>query len=556
MRDDFQYFGTATTDADGSFAFRTMTPGAGVERPAHLHIIAHRNGEPLLITQLYFAEDHGVLLDDYIYRQRGEGYDELLFMQDIAAACYAGEATVGARVVFAQVVLDQGEGALAPTPTQPRGNFYPIVDFRGYDNDLLDADPHQEQLTVNDVPEILSGRVGDGLWFIGKLFNRAGEQLEGYQIQLWQADDHGRHNHPDDDAPIELRDDFQYFGIAHTDGDGFLVFRTLKPFPYRQRPAHLHFIVKQNDEPVLVSQFFFPEDRAYVLRDRIYLARSHGDDELLFMHDVASDCKTGEETDRLRVLMGQIVINQDEGPRLPNPVLAPGPFQPVIDFSDYDNDLLDANPYQERLTVADVPQIMPSRAGNEVWLKGVLTDRAGQPLAGYLIEFWHVDENGRYNHPLDCISGERREDFQYFGAMTTDESGVFVFRTLQPVEYDERRPAHFHVKVKRADQLPLISQLYFPEDSEEVLSERIFLRDGGDESLILEDVNSADATVGLRVVMGPIVLDLGEGPLSPTASQGEGPYYPVVDFSGYDNDLLDANPHQEPLTIADVPGLE
>ena len=57
-----------------------------------------------------------------------------------------------------------------------------------------------------------------------------------------------------------------------------------------------------------------------------------------------SDCKTGEETDRLRVLMGQIVIDQDEGPRLPNPVLAPGPFQPVIDFSGYDNDLLNADP--------------------------------------------------------------------------------------------------------------------------------------------------------------------------------------------------------------------
>ena len=75
------------------------------------------------------------------------------------------------------------------------------------------------------------------------------------------------------------------------------------------------------------------------------------------MHDVASDCKTGEETDRLRVLMGQIVIDQDEGPRLPNPVLAPGPFQPVIDFSGYDNDLLNADPHQERLTIGDISRI-------------------------------------------------------------------------------------------------------------------------------------------------------------------------------------------------------
>ena len=34
LRDDFQYFGTTTTDEAGNFTFRTMTPGASRAGPA------------------------------------------------------------------------------------------------------------------------------------------------------------------------------------------------------------------------------------------------------------------------------------------------------------------------------------------------------------------------------------------------------------------------------------------------------------------------------------------------------------------------------------------
>ena len=222
---------------------------------------------------------------------------------------------------------------------------------------MLDPRLDQGALTIAAVPEIALGRVGDDIWVIGTVYDRAGQQLGGYEIQLWQADDHGRHHHPDDDSPYALRDDFQYFGTAHSDASGALVFRTLKPLPYRQRPAHLHFFVKREGETILTSQFFFPEDHAFVLQDRLYLTRGHGDAELLFLHDVTNDCLAGAPSENTRILQGRIVLEQGSGPQDPSPALAPGPFPPVIDFSAYDNDLLDADPRQERLTLEDVPQI-------------------------------------------------------------------------------------------------------------------------------------------------------------------------------------------------------
>ena len=357
LREDFQYFGTATSDEKGDFIFRTQTPGTVSEQPAHLNLLVREGETTLLTTKWFFPEDGAIVASSRTETQYNAKNNVLLLLQDIAPECATTAHNEMPRIVFAQIVLDRGTGALYPTLPQDIGPFYPEAASGGSDNDLLDSQPDQEALTIDDVPEIALGRVGDDIWMIGTVYDRAGRQLEGYEIQLWQADDHGRHYHPDDDAPYELRDDFQYFGTAHTDGDGYLVFRTMKPYPYRQRPAHLHIVVKHAGETQLVTQFFFPEDHAYVLRDRLYLSRGHGDDELLFLHDLTNDCMTGGASDSLRVLQGRIVLQQGIGPHEPIPGLGLGPFPPVIDFSGYDNDLLDADPYQERLIISDIPQI-------------------------------------------------------------------------------------------------------------------------------------------------------------------------------------------------------
>ena len=182
---------------------------------------------------------------------------------------------------------------------------------------------------------------------------------------------------------------------------------------------------------------------------------------------------------------------------------------------------------------------------------GTVTDRTGQTLVGYTIVLWQVDEHGNYNHPDHSAPSGLREDFQYFGTTATDENGSFVFRTQQPPAYD-RRPPHLHFKVKQENATVLTSQLYFPEDREQVLRDYIYQPDG-DETLFVREASDASTTELPRVVTTQIVLDRASGELAPTPHLDEGPYYPVVDFSDYDNDLLDANPYQERLTIDDVP---
>jgi len=55
--DNFQGYGTATTDAQGRYAFTTIRPVAYAGRPAHLHVRVTSAGGMPLTTQLYVAGD-------------------------------------------------------------------------------------------------------------------------------------------------------------------------------------------------------------------------------------------------------------------------------------------------------------------------------------------------------------------------------------------------------------------------------------------------------------------------------------------------------------------
>ena len=160
-------------------------------------------------------------------------------------------------------------------------------------------------------------------------------------------------------------------------------------------------------------------------------------------------------------------------------------------------------------------------------LYGHVLDESGQPLNGYAVEIWQVDANGSYDHPNDPSTGNRDRNFQFYGTSVTDVNGLFAFRTIVPARY-EPRPRHIHFKVKKDGQTVLASQFYIAGDV------------NIDEMLLLNLSDKKDAIGNpIKLAFKDIVINTGSGGnLSPTPSQQEGPYYPVVDVSAFDNDLV------------------
>ena len=192
--------------------------------------------------------------------------------------------------------------------------------------------------------------------------------------------------------------------------------------------------------------------------------------------------------------------------------------------------------------------------GEVVQLQGQVLDTEGNPLAGAVVEIWHTDVNGNYDHPNDTPSAELIDTFQYFGTATADDEGYYAFLTIKPAAYDFR-PTHIHVKVKIDGEDALITQFYFEEDRDVVEQDGAFANAGDTLFLTTSETTDVDDNP-LRIATGNLILDLNGADadtLTPTARQAEGPYYPVVDFSDYDNNLNSAAHDDEPvLPILDM----
>ncbi len=141
-----------------------------------------------------------------------------------------------------------------------------------------------------------------------------------------------------------------------------------------------------------------------------------------------------------------------EGSLLPaTPSDAEGPFYPVDIPSDSDNDLL---------RVVGMKDISP---GQLAYVHGTVVDRHGTPVDGARVEIWQCDEGGVYHHPGDGGNPDLR--FQGFGAMATNLTGAYHFRTLRPVPYARRTP-HIHFRISTPGFDRLTTQLYVAEEAE------------------------------------------------------------------------------------------
>jgi protocatechuate 3,4-dioxygenase beta subunit len=179
-------------------------------------------------------------------------------------------------------------------------------------------------------------------------------------------------------------------------------------------------------------------------------------------------------------------------------------------------------------------------AGDPIQIQGQVLTTDGIPIEGTLVEIWHTDSNGRYNHPNDSSADQLIEGFQYFGAATTDADGNYAFLTLKPAAY-ENRPTHIHVKVFVGGTEVLTTQFYFADEETLVAADGVTQGTDDLDSLFLALSEVTDSSGTVQIIgTGDLVIDMngnGADALTPTPAQTEGPYYPVIDFSSYDNNL-------------------
>ena len=150
----------------------------------------------------------------------------------------------GVREVLAQ--------ALKRTPRQDLGPFYPVLKPLDQDADLT---------TI----AAKSGRAeGQVIHIMGRVLNLQGQPVQGASMEIWQANTHGRYNHPSDTNPAPLDPHFEGFAVLTTDAEGHYRFKTIKPGAYpagpdRMRPPHIHFEVTGRTNRVVTQMYFAGE---------------------------------------------------------------------------------------------------------------------------------------------------------------------------------------------------------------------------------------------------------------------------------------------------------
>jgi protocatechuate 3,4-dioxygenase beta subunit len=122
----FQSYGTALTDANGLFAFRTIVPARYEPRPRHIHFKVKKDGAEILTSQFYFSSDADAA-------QAGPGA-ALLLLELRDAQDASGNAL---KLASKDIVVETGSGGSLPiTPSQTEGPYYPVIDIAAFDNDL------------------------------------------------------------------------------------------------------------------------------------------------------------------------------------------------------------------------------------------------------------------------------------------------------------------------------------------------------------------------------------------------------------------------------------
>lgn len=147
--------------------------------------------------------------------------------------------------------------------------------------------------------------------------------------------------------------------------------------------------------------------------------------------------------------------------------------------------------------------------GQEVVVKGVLTNDKCEPIPNATIIIWQASKTGRYNHTGDAVNEnflhpvtgemiERKLDpfFQSWGQTTTNADGEYEFRTIvpgfYPADVDDGwyRPPHIHFLVSATGYEQFVTQMYFRGDA---IDDNEFIQELNAKDLLLQGDNLTEA---------------------------------------------------------------
>jgi len=166
---------------------------------------------------------------------------------------------LGAGVAGAATVLGAGRrvmAACAPTAYQITGPFYPVA-------------VEQQDWDMTRVAGGVGRAEGEVIEVVGRVLNERCEPVPYAVVEVWQANTHGRYDHPNDPNPAPLDPNFQGYARLVTDVDGRYRVLTVKPGAYPvnlpqfrdwTRPPHIHFKIHQTFAETVTTQMYFAGD--------------------------------------------------------------------------------------------------------------------------------------------------------------------------------------------------------------------------------------------------------------------------------------------------------
>lgn len=145
--------------------------------------------------------------------------------------------------------------ALAQSTETPKAPLLAPTPECGDDDDLAATLPQTAgPFYTPDTPErrslLEAGMPGTRLVVTGYVYSTDCQPILGALLDFWQADDAGVY----DNQGYRLR------GHQFADEDGRFELETIVPGLYPGRTRHIHVIAQAPDQPVLVTQLYFPDE--------------------------------------------------------------------------------------------------------------------------------------------------------------------------------------------------------------------------------------------------------------------------------------------------------